>query len=139
MDGFFEFTITGVDVGGSVDMIMYLEKEPDAFYKYGPTPANPVDHWYEFDFDNKTGAEFRSSIVTLHFVDGERGDSDTDDDSITDPCAPSFAASTDSGGGGCFIAASSGQASPLKSAPMALVLVLALCLATELLAYKSRR
>ncbi len=136
--GFFEFTITGVGVGGSVDMTMYLDEKPNAFYKYGPTPLNTDDHWYEFAFDNTTGAEFKSSVVTLHFVDGERGDSDAVAGSITDPGAPSFASSSGSGGG-CFIAASSGQTSPLKSAPMALVLVLALCLATELLAYISRR
>jgi hypothetical protein len=126
-------------------MTMYLkrEKEPGAFYKYGPTPANPVDHWYEFDFDKTTGtgAKFNGRKVTLHFVDGERGDSDNAADgsiSITDPGAPGFAPPLRYHNI-CFIAASSGQASPLNSAPVALILLLTLCLVTELLAYKGRR
>jgi hypothetical protein len=48
----------------------------DQYYKYGPTPANPTAHWYNFMFDGQTGAEISGDIITLHFIDGLRGDDD---------------------------------------------------------------
>ena len=33
-------------------------------------------HYHEFLFDGQTGAEFNDNLITLHFVDGERGDAD---------------------------------------------------------------
>jgi hypothetical protein len=45
-------------------------------YRYGPTPDNPVPHWYNFDFDGTTGAEIAGNRVILHLVDGQRGDDD---------------------------------------------------------------
>ena len=46
------------------------------YYKYGPTPDNPTPHWYEFTYDDETGAEINGNIITLYFVDGLRGDDD---------------------------------------------------------------
>jgi hypothetical protein len=52
------------------------------FYNYGPTPENPEPHWYPFTYDGTTGAEINGNIVTLHFVDGARGDADLSADGI---------------------------------------------------------
>jgi hypothetical protein len=66
-------------------------------------------HWYEFDFDSETGAEFIDNVVILHFVDGKRGDSDlTANGVILDPGSPAIRASNTGsnggGGGGCSLA-----------------------------------
>ncbi len=36
-----------------------------------------ITHWYKFDYDEltDTGAEINGNLITLHYVDGERGDS----------------------------------------------------------------
>ena len=55
------------------------------YFKYGPTPANPAPHWYDFllnqttDSDIATGTGMSSlggGIYTLRLVDGGRGDDD---------------------------------------------------------------
>jgi hypothetical protein len=85
---------------------------PTTFYKYGPEPTEPDDHWYEFLYDGETGAEINKNIITLHFVDGKRGDGDLDDTNgvIVDPGGPGLSngntdgSSHDKGGnGGCFV------------------------------------
>ena len=48
----------------------------DGFHCFGPTPDNPVPHWYDFSFDGTTGAQVDGDRVLLHFVDGRRGDHD---------------------------------------------------------------
>ena len=76
--GFFEFTVDGVPTSGASTITLLLP--PDltvtTYYKYGPTPDNPLNHWYEFAFDGNTGAEIGDGVITLHFVDGQRGDDD---------------------------------------------------------------
>ena len=66
-----------------------------------------MNHLYEFTFDGETGAEFNGNEVTLHFVDGKRGDSDlTADGVITDPGTPALRAGNSGsggGGGGCTL------------------------------------
>jgi hypothetical protein len=88
--GFFSFTITGLKEGGSTTMTIYLDGEPpQTYYKYGKTPDNPVDHWYEFSYDGETGAEKVGTTIVLHFVDGKRGDHDLKaNGKITDPGGP---------------------------------------------------
>ncbi len=89
--GFFSFTLTGVTPGGSVDLQMVLPTAVSRFYKYGPTSSDTSDHWYEFYFDGSTGtgAEMSGTTVTLHFVDGGRGDDDLSaNGSITDDGGP---------------------------------------------------
>ena len=51
---------------------------PDTYYKFGPTAGNATPHWYEFLYDGSTGAVIDNAqhTITLHFVDGERGDDD---------------------------------------------------------------
>ena len=115
--GFFEFTITGVGNGGATTVIMYFPAGTtfDTYYKFGPTPNNGTNHWYEFLYDGETGAEISGNVITLHFVDGMRGDDDlTANGIIVDDGAPAVVAATGGGttvasdggggGGGCFIA-----------------------------------
>jgi hypothetical protein len=80
---------------------------PGTYYKYGRTPDNPVAHWYEFMYDGETGAEINGNLVTLHFIDGQRGDSDLEvNGAIVDPGAPaqkSGISGSSGGGGGCSL------------------------------------
>ncbi|MCF7741091.1 MAG: choice-of-anchor D domain-containing protein [Candidatus Marinimicrobia bacterium] len=107
----FSFTINNVDPGGTAIINLYLPDGTDVerYFKYGPTPGNTAPHWYEFMWDGTTGAQINGNIVTLTFVDGQRGDSDLDGTNgmITDPGGPAIkqaspAPSGDSGGG-CFV------------------------------------
>ena len=89
--GFINFTITGITPGGAVTVQLYLPAGTtvDTYYKYGKTPDNAIPHWYEFLFDGTTGAEISENIITLHFVDGNRGDNDiTANGIIIDPSGP---------------------------------------------------
>ncbi|NNG02371.1 MAG: hypothetical protein HKM93_23545 [Desulfobacteraceae bacterium] len=111
--GFFKFTVTGL-TSASTTVTLHLpgDAAPDTYYKYGPTPDNPENHWYEFLHDGATGAEFSGHTVTLHFTDALRGDDILITDSmIIDIGAPGVTAE-DPGGtntngtgnsGGCFI------------------------------------
>jgi len=79
------------------------------YFNYGPTPEDNTPHWYEFDFDGETGAEFIDNVVILYFVDGKSGDSDlTANGVILDPGSPAIRASNTGsnggGGGGCSLA-----------------------------------
>lgn len=82
---------------------------PDTYYKYGKTQINQIDHWYEFLYDNETGAEINGNVITLHFTDALRGDDELAQDSmVIDLGAPGFDVQVDDdggsgGGGGCFI------------------------------------
>ncbi|MBU1170229.1 MAG: PKD domain-containing protein [Proteobacteria bacterium] len=114
--GFFDFIIAGLTPGAGTTLTLYLPPGTtvSSYYKYGPTPDNATAHWYEFLFDGTTGAEIVGNIITLHFVDGLRGDDDLDttNGSVTDTGGPSRISATplgtgsgdgDSGGGGCFV------------------------------------
>lgn len=74
--GFFDFIVTGLTPGGSTTVTLYLPVgfTPNTYYKFGPTPGNSTPHWYEFLYDGQTGAQIAGNVVTLHFVDGQRGD-----------------------------------------------------------------
>jgi cyclophilin family peptidyl-prolyl cis-trans isomerase len=90
-----------------VKIILPVGEAPIGFIKYGPTSADPTDHVYDFTFDpaTNTGAEYSGNVVTLHLVDGGRGDSDLIANGvIMDPGAvalPISIASPSGGGGGC--------------------------------------
>jgi parallel beta-helix repeat protein len=47
-----------------------------AYFRYGPTPDNPTNYWYRFDYDGTTGALILTNKIVLYFVDGLRGDDD---------------------------------------------------------------
>jgi YD repeat-containing protein len=80
--GFFEFAVNGVTTGGCTTVTLYLPSTPslNTYYKYGRTPDNQTDHWYEFMYNGTTGAEIiqdaTQTRVVLHFCDGQRGDDD---------------------------------------------------------------
>ena len=82
--GFFDFTVNGLTPGGSTTVTLYLPAgvAPNTYYKYGPTPGNIASHWYEFLYDGQTGAVIVGNVITLHFVDGLRGDDDLTTDGI---------------------------------------------------------
>jgi hypothetical protein len=118
--GFFRFTVANVTPGGSTTVTLYLPAAVNSYYKFGRTSANQIDHWYEFLYNGQTGAVFNLNVVTLYFVDGQRGDDDlAANGTIVDDGAPALvieaeeAADTgaptaptpegDGGGGGCFI------------------------------------
>ncbi|BCS97813.1 hypothetical protein DSLASN_34450 [Desulfoluna limicola] len=103
--GSFSFTVNGVAAGGKTEVTLTLSEgvAPDTYYKYGPTPENAEDHWYEFLYDEttETGAKINGNVITLYLVDGERGDADlTANGVIVDPGAPGVKKSS---GGGCFV------------------------------------
>jgi hypothetical protein len=78
--GYFDFTVSGLVPGATttVDLRLPDSVSANTYYLYGPTPASPTPHWFEFMFDGTTGAvfNFNGNLVTLHFVDGQRGDLD---------------------------------------------------------------
>jgi hypothetical protein len=73
-----EFNVIGISPGSAViiDLILPEGVNIDFFFNYGTTPGNTTAHWYEFTFDGTTGVEISGNRVTLHFVDGARGDDD---------------------------------------------------------------
>lgn len=118
--GFLEFSISGLIGGDSIAVNLYLSDGEvfDTYFKYGPTPSNPTNHWYEFLYDGQTGAIINGNIITLHLIDGIRGDDDlTANGTITDIGGPglfplngssdggsdSSVDSNSGGGGGCFV------------------------------------
>ena len=120
--GFFEFTIEGMEVGGSTTVTLHCPSGStfDTYYKFGSTLSNNIDHWYEFLNDGQTGAEINRDVITLHFVDGKRGDDDLTADGILidvggpgvsgvsvapgDPAPEPIPIIPPGDGGGCFIA-----------------------------------
>ncbi|MBN2438069.1 MAG: hypothetical protein JXL20_05645 [Deltaproteobacteria bacterium] len=88
--GFFSFTLTGIPAGGTTTMTIYLDgPPPQTYYKYGKTPDNPQDHWYEFSYDGQTGAAVVGNTFVLHLIDGKRGDHDLEANGrIVDPGGP---------------------------------------------------
>jgi cyclophilin family peptidyl-prolyl cis-trans isomerase len=115
-DGFnFPYGYVGFDLvlaspgdTATVTMTLPADQNVSAYFKYGPTLADPVPHWYRFNFDGETGAEINGNVITLHFKDGGRGDSDLDSTNgiITDPGTPASRIGTPGsgdGGGGCSV------------------------------------
>ncbi len=106
--GLYDFTINGLTPGGTTWLKLYLPEgnQPDTYYKYGRTPEDDTDHWYEFLYDGvATGAVIEDNMLTIHFVDALDGDDIlTEDSLVIDLGGPGYF--TDSGGDGsigCFI------------------------------------
>jgi Divergent InlB B-repeat domain len=75
--GFFGFTVTGVTgTGTTVTVHLPESAQSIGYYRYGPTPENGSDHWYDFSHDGETGAQINDNVITLNFQDGGRGDDD---------------------------------------------------------------
>lgn len=112
-NGMFAWQMSGTM--GSAGQVVTLRDgaatRPDSYYAYGPTPDNLTPHWYDFTFDGETGAEIGSDRITLHFVDGKRGDDDlVANNSITHTGAQAVLATFTSAqdqpqSGGCSITA----------------------------------
>ena len=88
--GFYGFEVENVPPGGQISVELLLPDDSvESYYKYGSTPGNRENHWYQYNFDGNTGAEIDGNKVTLHFIDGARGDGDLlANGSITDPGGP---------------------------------------------------
>jgi len=92
---FIRLMVVNLPIGGSTTLTLWLPEgtEPQAYYKYGPTPAMPTPHWYSFMYDDNdgTGAVIEGNRITLHLVDGQRGDNDLlCNGVIMDPGAPAL-------------------------------------------------
>jgi hypothetical protein len=111
--GFFKFSVDDVGIGDNTAVTFHLPNGQtlNTYYKYGPTPDKPANHWYEFLYDGQTGAVIDGNVITLYFVDGLRGDDDiTANGTITDIGGPGttidgsqVVSNSGGGGGGCFI------------------------------------
>ena len=89
--GFFEFKIVGLGAGDTTTAMLYLPAGVSfgTYFKYGQIPDQTLSHWYEFIYDNTTGAELGGDVITLHFVDGLRGDHDiTANGTVMEPGGP---------------------------------------------------
>jgi hypothetical protein len=95
--GFYDFNIVDLEPGEHLTVQMILPvtvSAPNSYWRYGKTPDTPTVHWYLWMYDPKTdtGAQINGHVITLHFVDGARGDDDlTANGTIVDPGAPGFA------------------------------------------------
>jgi len=73
--GLFRFDIADLPIGESVTLTLTF---PDslpagiAYWKYGKTQDNPVDHWYEISVGDDDG----DNIITITLTDGGLGDDD---------------------------------------------------------------
>lgn len=80
--GFFEFTISGLEPDGCTTLDLFVPTSPriDTYYKWGPEPDDPVDHWYEFVHYHPAlpGAEIiwgsAHTVARLFLCDGQKGD-----------------------------------------------------------------
>ena len=86
--GFFNFTIEGLAAGGTVEVTITLPSDMPTdtqYWKYGPTAANPANHWYQIPMGDNDG----DNVITIAITDGGDGDDDlTANGSITEPGGP---------------------------------------------------
>ena len=66
--GIYVFTDEGLDPGQLLEIGVILPAGiiPGSYNIFGPTADNPLNHWFEFDFDGDTGAF--SSLVMLFLL-----------------------------------------------------------------------
>ncbi|NOZ29074.1 MAG: DUF11 domain-containing protein [Chloroflexi bacterium] len=92
--GLYHFTIKGLTPGQAVTirLILHPTYTLNTFWKYGPTPTDPLPHWYRFMYDGTTGVEIVDAhTLLIHLVDGQRGDDDlTANGEIVDPGGPAY-------------------------------------------------
>jgi hypothetical protein len=85
---FFSFNITGLANGATVTVTVELPSAVPVgtqYWKYGPTPANPTDHWYQLPMGDDDG----DNVITITLVDGGLGDDDlTENGVIVDQGGP---------------------------------------------------
>lgn len=71
--GLFAFDIGGLARGGAAAARLVLPPGSDLHHYYKQDATGALQ---PFDFDGTTGAQFNGNVVTLHFIDGGRGDAD---------------------------------------------------------------
>ena len=67
--GFFSFKITGLTSGVTVTVTIILPQAVPVgtqFWKHGPTPDNPTDHWYQIPIGDDDG----DNVITIMTKDG---------------------------------------------------------------------
>ncbi len=73
--GFFDFKICGLVNGTTVNVTLTLPEPVPVgtqYWKYGPTPDTPVDHWYQIPIGDDNG----DNVITIQITDGGLGDDD---------------------------------------------------------------
>ncbi|MDQ8185813.1 right-handed parallel beta-helix repeat-containing protein [Pelagicoccus sp. SDUM812002] len=59
-----------------IDILLPANSTITDIWYFGKTPGDSDAHWFEFSYDGTTGAEIFEDRIRLHFVDGQRGDTD---------------------------------------------------------------
>ncbi|MBI2481074.1 MAG: hypothetical protein HYV60_21295, partial [Planctomycetia bacterium] len=95
--GFFAYEIANVAPGAAVMLTIdwHAAAGLNTFLKYGPTPDDPIPHWYPFLFESQggTGAKIYADRIEVYYVDGLRGDDDLAANGIVvDPGVPATTA-----------------------------------------------
>ncbi|MCP4629396.1 MAG: tandem-95 repeat protein [bacterium] len=92
--GFFKFTVVTLPLTGAsftVDLFLPSGVVLNEYYKYGSTPGNSSNHWYNFSYDGTTGTQFSTNKMSFFFQDGQRGDDDLISNGyVVDPGGPAF-------------------------------------------------
>jgi hypothetical protein len=79
--GLFSFTITDLTPGGTANVTMTLPSAVPVgtqYWKYGPTPTDPTNHWYQLPMGDDDG----DNMITITLVNGGLGDDDLTLDGI---------------------------------------------------------
>ncbi|MEN9490754.1 MAG: hypothetical protein RJA63_1203 [Pseudomonadota bacterium] len=70
-NGLFQFSLAGCQPGQTIQVaITYPSKPGAAYWKYGPTTADPSSHWYQIP------ASVSGNTITFSVTDGGLGDDD---------------------------------------------------------------
>ena len=100
--GFVSFNVGGVAPGAGVEVQIIAHLPPgmsvETYWKFGPSPDDVSPHWYEFLFDGVTGGQIAGNVITLQFVDGQRGDADLAANGVVAEPGGLASASTPAGG-----------------------------------------
>lgn len=95
--GKLKFSVNELEFGSSTIVTLVLPENAaiQRYWKYGPTPNNPNDHWYEFMYNGEVGAEINGNVISLHYIDGALGDDDLSENGIiVDPGGPTIGTPT---------------------------------------------
>ncbi len=71
--GFFSFNVTGLSNGDSVTVTLTMPSAVPVgtqYWKWGPTPGDPSDHWYQLPMGSDDG----NNVITITLTDNGLGD-----------------------------------------------------------------